>query len=90
MGLKVCNAYKLDKAFLETLMDLRLVFVLAPEFCLSSFVWALLFEDSLKYIHNVVEVGCPVIRVSVGLAVETAISCELHSDPPDGTGALPP
>lgn len=55
----LCNACRLDKAFLGTLMGLGVVFVLAPEFCLSSFVWALLFKDSLKYIHNVLEVGCP-------------------------------
>ena len=55
----LCNACRLDKAFLGTLMGLGVVFVLAPEFRLSSFVWALLFKDSLKYIHNVLEVGCP-------------------------------
>ena len=37
-GLHLCSTYKLDKSFLETLMDSHLVFVLSPKFCLSSFV----------------------------------------------------
>ena len=38
-GLYLCSTYKLDKFFLETLMDPQFVFVLCPEFYFSSFVW---------------------------------------------------